>query len=103
MSALHTYSKNNKVSFANTRNNNGLPLRCIFPFFLDLWQFGFSLDFLVFHKINKNEVVCYDFFRRGCLAPAGGEYARLTSLLERGRGLAMETLRGKFKPFNIYL
>ena len=70
-------------------------------------QFDF-LDFSglgtgFFHKINKNEVVCYDFFRRGCLAPAGGEYARLTSLLERGRGLAMETLRGKFKPFNISL
>ena len=78
MSALHTYSKNNKSALPNSRNNNGLPLRCIFPFFLDLCNLDF---FGFFHEINKNEVVCYDIFRRGCLEPAGGELrqARLSN------------------------
>ena len=100
MSALHTYSKNNKSALQIQEIIMAYRCGVFSHFFLicAIWIiFGF------FHEINKNEVVCYDFFRRGCLAPAGGEYARLTSLVERGRGLAMETLRGKFKPFNISL
>ena len=97
MSALHTYSKNNKSALQIQEIMMAYRC-CVFSHFFLICAIWIIFGF--FHEINKNEVVCYDFFRRGCLAPAGGE---LTSQGERRRALAMETLSGKFKPFNIYL
>ena len=70
MSALHTYSKNNKSALQIQEIIMAYRCGVFSHFFLicAIWIiFGF------FHEINKNEVVCYDFFRRGCLSPAGGE------------------------------
>ena len=71
MSALHTYSKNNKSALHIQEIIMAYRCGVFSHFFLDLCNLDFSG---FFHEINKNEV-CYDIFRRGCLAPAGGELA----------------------------